>query len=211
MKKWLPSALLLAILPFQSIAGAYEDSDFIGTNAMPLNSLIISIFVMVAVFLIGSAIYGFKQVSLNPNQHPLGHQIMKLVSGVGVLSSASIYHMLLGTVGINSSYSSDALSIKESELTGAAGDLANSWLGGYLPIQTIEILMSMVFLFGVYSFLQGILILKNIGAPQQSQGQEASPLKKSVIHLVAGMIAMNIMDFACFIGNTLGLPILCVN
>ncbi|EPP20464.1 hypothetical protein L910_1958 [Vibrio fluvialis PG41] len=49
-----------------------------------------------------------------------------------------------------------------------------------------------------------------MGAPKQ-QGQDSSPLKKSIIHIGAGMIAMNILDFACFVGNTLNMPFLCFN
>ncbi len=203
--------VVAATLPLQSFANGYDNNDFIDKQVFPINSLIVSAFILAGLVLIGVGLYDIKRNAENKNQHPISHAVSKMVAGMLLLSSSAAYHIFSGTVSNSTpSYSMDVLSINESDMLGQVGDLSNSWLGEYLPAQTIEMLIGIIFLFGVYSFLKGIYILKDMGAPKQ-QGQDSSPLKKSAIHIGAGMIAMNILDFACFVGNTLNMPFLCFN
>ncbi len=202
--------VIIATLPMQSFA-SYSNNDFIENQAFPINSLIVSLFFLFGLCLVGAGIYGVKQNGENKNQYPLGHAVSKMVAGVLLLSSSGVYHMLSGTVtGSTGGLSSNnVLSLQDSNLLSQSSSLGNSWLGEYLPMETIEMLIGLIFLFGVYSFLKGIYLIKDAGAPKQ-QGQDSGVLKKSVIHLAAGMIAMNILDFACFLGNTFNVPMLCV-
>ncbi len=201
--------IALLFLLSTSIASANTGNDFVSEQAVPINSLMITISTLIGLALFGGGISDIAKNGKMPQQYPMANAAAKMFTGTLMLSLNVIYSIFVNTTTGGSAINNSALAIEGSSLmTSGYSKIQNSSLGMYLPEQTVEIIFSMIFLVGLYSFISGIYSLKDLGTIGQG-GNQQSPVKKSIVHIVAGMIAMNIVDFSCIVGTTIGIPQIC--
>lgn len=204
--------IFFLIAVFTSSASYAIDSgnDFVSSQALPINSLMLIIATMLGLFVFGSGLYGVSKSSTMPQQYPVSSCVTKMITGVLLLSITAFYNVVMKSVGFSDG-SATTLSVQDSALlSSGVSMLSNSAMGEILPQETIQILLAFIYLVGLYSFLKGVYMLKDVGgSPNQNQGQ--SVVKSSLVHIVAGIIAMNITMFSCILGSTLGLSQMCSN
>lgn len=202
--KWLCIAPL-SLLSF--FASADDGSGLSVADFDSLGSLIFSGYILAALYLVFNGIYSFKLGSNNPQEYPARSNIAKMTSGFMLLSAAYIYSTLMVTVtGSDISGAGSVLSA-HANLTDSLTNYEGSNLGKFIPESTRRTLIGVIYLYGLFSFLKGIYLLGQIGAPQKGGD---SPGKKAVTHMGGGIICMNIVDFSCFIGSLLGISVLCI-
>ena len=152
-------------------------------------------------------LYGFKKHSEAPQQYTIAYCVANLGTGTLLLLSGYFYGVVIGTaVDTGFDYdNSSALALDQTAL-GSGADLANSFLGKYLPVHTVEMLIGFVYLVGLLAFLKGIYMLKNAG----STGNHNDGISKALIHIVGGVVSMNISAFSCIISSIFGVSMLCL-
>lgn len=204
-------ALILLFSPLSSYA-ATAGNEFISSQALPVNSLMLTIATLLGLLTFGFGVYDLARSSKMPQQFTVPNAFAKIFTGFMLLSLNFIYSALMNTATGDSGISNDALKIDSSALASAEtiSALQNSPLGAYLPEKTISIILGFIFLVGLYSFISGIFMCRDIGSTSQmNQSQQGGVVKKAVIHIVSGMLLMNITQFSCVVGKSLGVSYLC--
>lgn len=199
-----PFSLLVMLLVSPS---AWADASLMRSEFAPLVELIVGIGYLMGILLIVSGLLYFKKNSENPQQFPIQTATWTLISGVLLLSSAWLYSTIQQTVIPSSGeWSTDASVLAiDRQLADEMGNVGNSYLGTMLPESTAVLLLGFVYIVGLIAFTRGIYLLKNVGSMDQNSGGTA----KALTHIGGGFVTMNIMDFSCLIGNTLGISMLC--
>ncbi|MND11560.1 hypothetical protein D3C87_351680 [compost metagenome] len=201
MNKKINIGLLLALF-----SGAASADGIAAETINPIASLIVSIGYLVGLTLFVHGLYGIKKNSESPQQYPFGKCVAEMVSGVLLLLSGYFYGVVRNSA-VNDGWSydnSNALALDHTALSNM-GDLSQSFLGQYLPVQTIEMLIGFVYLFGLMSFLKGIYMLKSIGAVNNQDG-----IGKVATHICGGIVCMNIASFSCLVSSFIGVSMLCL-
>lgn len=197
----------IASIFLSSAANALESGNaFVTEEAVPINSFMLIIGTLLGLITFGSGLFGVSKSSSMPQQYPMKANVTKMAAGILLLSAGGFYEIVMNSMGMAGAGSS--LNVADSDLISTGSDsLKNSVFGELLPKETIKILLSFIYLVGLYAFLKGIYMLKDLGANQaQQQGGSA---KSSIVHIVGGVITMNITTFSCIVGSTLGMPELC--
>lgn len=177
------------------------------TQFAPLVDLVIGIGYVMGILLVISGLLYFKKNSENPQQFTIQTATWTLLSGVLLLSSAWVYSMLQQTIIPSSGdwgTDSSVLAI-DRQLADEVGEVGQSYLGTMMPESTAVLLLGFVYVVGLIAFVRGIYLLKNVGSMDQNSGGTA----KALTHMLGGFVTMNIMDFSCLVGNTLGISMLC--
>ena len=200
---WL-LALFIGVFSPQVLAA---DGNLFSAEFAPVVELVVGIGYLMDILLVISGLLYFKKNSENPQQFTIQTATWTLVSGVLLLSSAWVYSTLQQTVIPTSgqwSTDSSVLAI-DRQLADEVGNVGNSYLGNMLPESTAMLLLGFVYIVGLIAFIRGIYLLKNVGSMDQNSGGTA----KALTHMVGGFVTMNILEFSCLVGNTLGISMLC--
>ncbi|MEZ9709252.1 hypothetical protein AB4254_11285 [Vibrio breoganii] len=193
--------IAMLALPFEASA------NLVDTQFVPMNSLFISIAFLLGLGLFANGLLGFYRSGTQPQQYPAAQQGWKCFAGILLLSCTAIYNITLKSIGMDES--DNPLVVDQGSLESLSGGLSNSWLGEYLPMESISFIIGFIWLFGLYSFLKAIYTLKDMGNISASQ-QGGSPLKKAIISGLSGIICMNLDSFACLLGRSAGTTVMCL-
>jgi len=189
---------------------AFANGDFVEREVIPWNELIVSAAAMVGVFMFIIGLYSVKQNAFSPQQNPLSSAFSKMFAGLALISAGPMYAFLNNSTMSDSLNVDDrsVLSVSSSTLMGDVSSSANSWLGEHLPQATIEAIMGFVYLAGLFAFIKGLYLLKNVAGQNQSQAEGG--FGRSLTHIFGGFVTMNITTFSCMIGGTLGISMMCI-
>lgn len=194
---------------FASSSAFAADTSVIDTEIIPINELLVTAATFIGICLFVSGIYSVKQNAHAPQQNSLSSAFGKMLSGVFMISAGPIYGAISNSTignGVNIDDRS-MLSVSNSPMM-ALNDVSNSWLGQHIPQQTMDAVFGFVFLAGLFAFLKGIYLLKNVaGQEKQNEGG----IGRAFTHIAGGFITMNITTFSCMIGNSLGMTMLCIS
>ncbi|MGD1524411.1 hypothetical protein [Vibrio owensii] len=185
------------------------DSGIIDNDIIPINELLVTAATFIGLCLFVSGWYSVKQNAHAPQQNPLSGAFSRIFAGVAMISSGPLYGILSNSTISNGVNVDDRsiLSVSSSPMM-ALSDISGSWLGQHIPQQTMDAVFGFVFLAGLYAFLKGIYLLKNVsGQERQNEGG----IGRALTHIGGGFITMNITTFSCMVGNTLGLTMLCIS
>lgn len=174
----------------------------------PISELVISIAYLIGFILIFAGIHGVKKHGQNPQHYTANYCIANFLTGSALLSIGFIYGVVKVST-IDPSWTETANPLALSSHTAIAiGSVSQSFLGEYLPEKTIGMIVGFIYLVGLVSFIKGVFLLKNVGSV--NNGQEGG-IGKALTHMFGGVISMNIVDFGCIIGDTIGLPMMCLS
>lgn len=194
MKKNAIFALLVLFAPNAFAADVYGNVTAIGT-------LFISIGYMVGLYLFIGGLYGFYASAKygNDPSRSFTSAFYQLMAGTLLLLPTTIYAISKGSIEPTWSMTNDNLALSSTALDG----INKVGFLGYLPDQTVKTLFAMIWLIGLYGFLKGIYLIKFAG--EQSNGQqEYSPMKKIFMHMIGGVVLMNIKDASHLVGSFFG-------
>jgi hypothetical protein len=124
-----------------------------------------------------------------------------------LLSSAWLYSTIQQTIiPTNGGWGTDSsLLAIDRQMADEVANVGSSYLGNMMPESTAMLLLGFVYIVGLIAFVRGIWLLKNVGSMDQNSGGTA----KALTHLLGGFVTMNIMEFSCLVGTTLGISMLC--
>lgn len=186
----------------QSSSSGMSATDVFG----PIISLTVSIAYLIGVIVFILGLYGLKKHNENPQHYTIAYCVMNMLTGTFLLLCGTIYGIVRNsTLGGDWDTDNSALSItKHADVS--MGDISKSFFAEYIPPQTIMLILGFIYFVGLVAFIRGIFLLKNVGSVNNgSQGG----IGKSLTHMLGGVITMNITYFACLVGNTIGLTMLC--
>ena len=174
-----------------------------------LTELLVSIGWVLGLALFVAGFVAIKKHSEAPNQHSLSTAIMMIFAGVMLISLDAFYLAVVGTFtpdaadGARDILLRNAVTEYASSLnTNALSDLSYAQ---YLPTDLGPTLIGFVYVVGLLSFIKGIYLLKDVGVHnQQNVGA------RSATHIIGGVLAMNILDFSCIIGEFVGIQAFCL-
>mgnify|MGYP001212239932 CR=1 FL=1 len=165
--------------------------------------------------LTGLGIYGFYRGTEFPQNHPMAKNIFMVLSGSMLIIAGSIYQGFDNTL-FNQSESLDAgalyldvnaaKSIVENGINAAIptrGGLSSQ----LIPAETAALIIGFMYMIGVIAFVKGIFMLKDAGEFVSPQGD--NKVSSAIVFMVSGVIAININDVGCMVGNTFGTTIFC--
>lgn len=184
--------------------------------------------VVVGIAIVALGIFGFYKQTEFPQNYPFARNVFYIFTGTMLISSSYIFQafdqtMLPSPDGVDvvksfseSGWNERALYMDEQAVldvikNGIEAATVNS--GGsigtqLIPPRTAALIVGFMYLIGVISFVRGIYMLKDAGdMTNQQQGQ--SPIGKAIVHMVSGVIAVNINQFGCIVGATFGTTLFC--
>ncbi|MCP1674250.1 NADH:ubiquinone oxidoreductase subunit 6 (subunit J) [Natronocella acetinitrilica] len=202
--------LLVAVglLGLAPLAQANDGVGFVATQFAAIAQLIVIVGYLVGFVLFGIGIYGFKRWGENPNSFPLSRAVMSCIAATLLLTLGATYDIVMRSTidpGFSGSDSRHALALSADALR--IDSSSNSIFSEYLPEHTIAVILGFIFVVGLYNFVKGIYLLKNIGASQQ---QQEGTIAKPLTHIIGGILAMNINVFSCILANIIGFSGICI-
>ncbi|MBP4081433.1 hypothetical protein [Aeromonas sp. MrichA-1] len=174
----------------------------------PVAELFVSIGYLVGLILFVLGLYGFKKNSESPQQYPMSYCIANLTTGTLLLLSGYFYGVVRNTA-VNDGWSYDnssALALDKTALANS-GNITNSFLGQYLPVHTVELLIGFIYLVGLLAFLKGIYMLKSVGS---ASNNGSDGIGKALTHICGGVVSMNILSFSCLVSSIIGVSMICL-
>lgn len=184
--------------------------------------------VVVGIAIVALGIFGFYKQTEFPQNYPFARNVFYIFTGTMLISSSYIFQafdqtMLPSPDGVDvvksfseSGWNERALYMDEQAVldvvkNGIEAATVNS--GGsigtqLIPPRTAALIVGFMYLIGVISFVRGIYMLKDAG-DMTSQQQGQSPIGKAIVHMVSGVIAVNINQFGCIVGATFGTTLFC--
>lgn len=186
----------------------FANDSYIGsqTGLATILNLILSVGVLIGLILIMEGLYGFYGRTNNPNQYTIKSSIWKIFSGLLLVISTTTYAWAINTVAGPDWATDNTLLAIGSNIADTTNNVSGSFLGKYLPEQTIATLMGFMYLSGTVALVKGIYLLKNIGAANNHEGG----LGKALCYLIGGSAVINIVKVSCFISWLFGIPVICL-
>lgn len=190
--------------------------------------LILDSGVVIGIAIVALGIFGFYKQTEYPQNYPLARNIFYIFAGTMLISSSYIFQAFDQTmlptqdgVDVVKSFSAGggwnerALYMNEEAVLSVVQNGINTTALGQggvssqlIPPRTSALVVGFLYMIGVLSFVKGIYMLKDAGDMGNSQ-QGQSPIGKSIVHMVAGVIAVNINQFGCIVGATFGTTLFC--
>lgn len=204
--QWFKFSVFAALLYSFNAYGISSGNSFISDEATPIASLIVNIGFCIGIILFGTGIWGLHKSHSMPAQFPVAQAYSKCGSGVALLAASELYTVVVNTFFSGAGFN-DSLDIADSSLfSDDISDISNSAIASYLPENTLYIILGFLYLAGLYSFIKGLFLLKNLTSAAQ---MGAGWFPKSVVHIGSGVVLMNIIRFGCIMAATLGYSGLC--
>lgn len=171
-------------------------------------TLAIQVAYLLGAILFIMGLWGFKKAGENAAQYPVMKNVMTLVAGALLLSISTFYNIASET--ISSDFSGSSKSILE--VNPHIADLkisAKNTFSSFIPAESAKAILAFVYMVGLFSFIKGIYMMKDIGGSQMG-GQNGGSAGKCITHIIGGVLAMNITKFSCMVGSFLGSDKLCL-
>lgn len=172
-------------------------------------STAIAIAYLIGIFSFIYGLVGFKNHSRNPQQWPLSTCIMNVLVGAMMLSLPSIYSVIVNSTIKDRWNDRSPLEIEAN--VGDLDDLEDSFFGRYLPGETAQIVIALMYFVGLVAFIRGLMMLRYVGLNSMNMPAGANGgLTRGVTHMLGGVVVMNLTTISCIMANTLGIDSLCV-
>ena len=190
---------LLLIVPFASVYAI--DIDFnsmlsaMQDNAGAIIKLVVATAYVIGIWFIFSAIIGLKKMgnSSMQQQSGIGGPLLKFIIGLLLLYLPSAIDVSVGSIWGHTAIGSEASSYMEYKAT--SGDPYSGAKAGAIALIRVM---------GYISFVRGLIILSHSG----DQGSQSGTFGKGIVHIIGGILAINIVGSVKVIANTLGFTIL---
>lgn len=202
MVKWAPkvqavatgAAVLLASAPaFANTTGGAASQDVLAMlnsfkDQMPgLESFILVFAFIVGLTLVANSLFKFAKMSSGQSQETPGQAITIFVSGILLVSLASVVEMGEATLGIDSQNQSQSILAYVQAQNGI--DYKNA----------VEAVLLILKPFGFMAVFRGILLFKDA-----SERRGDASVGKGLTHVVGGVLLANAGWTVCTIANTFG-------
>jgi hypothetical protein len=203
------SYLLIVIFSFSPSLAIADDavSPLTLSDFNYISSFLVSAFYVFGLYLVLNGLYSFKLMPDSPQQYPARVNAAKMCAGFALLSSAYFYAMMMSTATGEAVESASSVLSSNGHLVDQLTRIEGSFLAKYIPEHTSRTLLGILFIIGLGSFLKGLALLSEVGSPQNNG---TSPFKRSMSHIIGGMVCMNITAVSCFIGKMLGIGVMCL-
>lgn len=163
-------------------------------NAGPIIRLVVAIAYVTGLWFIVSAIQQLKTIGQSQQmmqQHTLGGPLIKFIVGLMLLYLPSVIDISVWTLWGHSAMGSAAEDVM-SYNPSAADPYAGAKEGAIAIVRVV----------GYVSFVRGLIVLSRAGSTQSAQ---PGTIGKGIIHMIGGILAINIVETIRIIGNTLGI------
>jgi len=191
---------LLVVFLFLPFVATYAKSPDFNTmlsalrqNVGPIIRLVVATAYVTGLWFIISAIQQLKTIGQSQQtmqQHTLGGPLIKFIVGLMLLYLPSVIDISVWTIWGHSAMGSAAEEVMSY----------NPSPGPYS--QAKEGAIALVRVVGYVSFVRGLIVLSHAGSTQSAQ---PGSIGKGIIHMIGGILAINIVETIRIIGNTLGI------
>lgn len=157
-------------------------------------------------WLMGVTIFGFGLLSFykhseNPQQYTIAGGVARLAAGLGLVSVGATYSLMRNSVLGGTEWGTDRSVLAVDQNSAAMMDGgARAGFMTFIPAGTEQAILAFVFFVGLVAFIKGIYHIKNI----PDAGSREGSVMKPMLHIIGGIVCMNIDRFTCIIANTTG-------
>lgn len=163
-------------------------------------------FNLVGMALVFAGLYGFYQWSQDPRTFTPQNCAAKLIAGSLLLISSVTYTWTMNTASDNEWESNSSMLAVGSHINEDIETAKQGFLGKYLPENSVRTLMGFVYLIGLFGYLRGVYLLKDIGS---SDSNRSGGFWKAMWHMIGGAATMNILDVGCWLSDLFGIALIC--
>lgn len=183
----LPSINVYAAMDFTTMVSAMRD------NAGPIIRIVVATAYVIGLWFIFSSMVALKKIGQSTMMHHygVGGPIVKFVVGILLIYLPSTIDVTVWTLWGHTAIGSGANSLMSYPLDG--GDPFGPMKEGAVAIVRVV---------GYVSFVRGLIILSRAG--DQNAGHQGG-VGKGMLHIIGGILAINIVETVKLIDNTLGI------
>lgn len=198
--KYLAVVTLLLFMPLTAICATVDFSSMLATltkNAGPVIRLVTATAYVIGLWFIISSIQELKTIGNSQNMQAQTHggisgPIVKFIIGIMLLYLPSTIDITVWTLWQHSAFGSEASSAMS--YTPDASD-------PFSPIK--EGAIAVVRVVGYVSFVRGLVTLSH----SSSQGAQPGSFSKGIVHILGGILAINIVETIRIVCGTLGITV----
>ena len=167
--------------------------------------LVVSACYLIGIITFIYGIMGFKRNAQNPQQYPLASCFSSVVTGSLLLSMPLVYGILKRS-SVDPKWTDSRDSLALAPHMKDIGKLKSTFIGRFMPPETAEAIFGFIYFIGLLSFSKGIIKLKNVGTIQGGHGA----LGSAFMHIIGGVVVMNISKVTCIVAESISMPALCI-
>lgn len=169
-------------------------------------SFIVAVGYLLGLILVFTGFLSLYKHSSEPHRYTVGYSLSNIIAGVFLLS-ANLFYSIFKRSTFDPSWGDDnsALALDSAVLNAEA--IGDSFWGKYLPEETAMGLVGFLYLVGLVFFIKGIYLLRYSGTEPDNQQKGVG---RALTHMVGGVVVMNIVQFSCIIGESFGVPLICM-
>lgn len=199
IQQWSWRHAVIGALLWLCVAPAYAAN--LVSQIQSAGGLAIGIAWLMGVTVFGFGLFTFYKHAENPQQNTIAGGISRLAAGLGLILVGTTYSIMRNSMLGVAEWGSDreVLAVDANSAAMMDGG-ARAGFMTFIPAGTEQAILAFVFFVGLVAFIKGIYHIKNIPDAGSREGSVAKPL----MHVIGGMVCMNIDRFTCVIANTTG-------
>lgn len=198
--KWTWRHALVGALFLPCVSPAYAGGNLV-TQIHSVGGLAVAVAWLMGVTIFGFGLVYFNKHGENPQQYPLSGGVARLAAGLGLITVGTMYSLMRNTLLGVAEWGSDreVLAVNANSAAMMDGG-ARAGFMTFIPAGTEQAILAFVFFIGLVAFIKGIYHVKNI----PDAGSREGSVMKPFLHVLGGVVCMNIDRFTCIIANTTG-------
>lgn len=171
------------------------------TQINSAGNLAISFAWLMGVTIFGFGLFSFYKHNENPQQYTIAGGVARLAAGLGLIAVGTTYSLMRKTMlGVADWGADREILAVDSNSSSMMDGGARAGFMTFIPAGTEQAILAFVFFVGLVAFIKGIYHIKNI----PDAGSREGSVMKPMLHIIGGIVCMNIDRFTCIIANTTG-------